>query len=82
MNNKTSEDSLLLIILIPSTVFSTILLILFILTLCVIIRMCVAKKSLEDPNQQPMYEDITQCRKDIIPMDENTAYAHIKNFEK
>ena len=76
MNNKTSEDSLLLIILIPSTIFSTIiLLVLFIVTLYVIIRMCVAKKNSGDHNQEPTYDEITQCRKDI-PMDENSAYGH------
>ena len=42
--------------------------------------MCVAKKISEDSNQQPTYEEIIQCRKDI-PMDENTAYGNIKSFE-
>ena len=73
--------TLLLIILIPSTIFSTILLMLFIVTLCVIKRMCVAKKTLDNHNQEPTYEEIAQCRKDIS-MDENTAYGHIKCFEK
>ena len=41
--------------------------------------MCVAKKSLEDHiNQQPTYEEITQCRKDSnIEMELNTSYGHI-----
>ena len=73
--------TLLLIILIPSTIFSIISLMLFIITLCVVIRMCVAKKTSEDPKQQPVYEEIAQCRKDI-PMDENTAYSNIKCSEK
>ena len=77
LNNETFEDSLLLIILIPSTIFPTILLILFMVTLCVIIRTCMAKKTLDDPNQQPTYYDeITECHK-AIPMEENAAYGHI-----
>ena len=66
----------LLIILIPLIVFVTVLIMFFVLTLCTIKRMCVAKKTSEDLNQQPTYEEITQCHKDIL-MDENVAYGHI-----
>ena len=82
LNNETFEDSLLLIILIPSTIFSTILLILFIITLCVIIRTCMAKKTLDDHNQQPTYYDeITECHK-AMSMEEMLHMAilsHIQN---
>ena len=77
--NETSEDNILLIILIPSTIFPIILLISFIVTLCVIIRMCVAKKTLDEDhiNEEPKYyEEITQCRKEI-QMEENAAYGNI-----
>ena len=73
--------SLLLIILIPSTVFPTILLILFIVTLCVIKRTCLAKKTLDDHNKEPTYEEITQSHK-AIPMEENAAYGHIITYTK
>jgi hypothetical protein len=38
----------------------------------------VDKKTLDEDhiNQEPMYEEITQCRKEM-PMEENTAYGHI-----
>ena len=62
---------LLLLIIVP-----TILIIIFVLTLCVIKRMGVANKTSEDHNQQPTYEEITQCPKDIL-MEENAAYGHI-----
>ena len=78
LNNGTS---LLLIILIPSIIFPTILLILFIVTLCVIIRMCVAKKTLDDHNKEPTYEETTQSHK-AIPMEENAAYGHIYHIYK
>jgi membrane protein implicated in regulation of membrane protease activity len=81
LNNETSKDSLLLIALIPSTIFSIVLFILFVLTLCVIVRKCVDKKTLDEDhvNQEPTYEDITQCRKEM-PMEENAAYGNIKYY--
>ena len=82
LSNKTSGNTLL-IILIPSIIFATISIMIFlVLLLCVIKRMCVAKKSTsEDPNQQPTYEEITRCRKGI-PMEENTAYGHVIHATK
>ena len=79
-DNKTSEE---IIILIPSIIFTTILIILFVLTLCAIKRrVCVAKKTLEeDHNQPPTYEEITQCHKDIL-MEENDAYGHITHASR
>jgi hypothetical protein len=80
LNNETSEDSLLLITLIPSTIFLIVLIILFVLTLCVTVRKCVDKKTLdEDITQEPTYEEITQCHKEM-PMEENAAYGNIKYY--
>ena len=81
MNNETSDSAVedgALTILIPSSILSTfVVIILFALTLCAIKRMCVAKKTDEDHiNQQPVYEEVTQCHKGI-PMEENAAYGHI-----
>ena len=75
MNNKTSVNTLL-IILIPLISFTLIVIILLIL-LCAIIRVCVAKQlTSEDPNQQPTYEEITQDHIKIS-MEGNAAYGHI-----
>ena len=64
-----------MIILIP--LISTILITLFVIILCALKRICVAKKtSKEDHNQQPTYEEITQYHKDnVIIMEENAAYV-------
>ena len=44
--------------------------------------MCVTKKtSEEDHNQQPTYEEITQCHKEVL-MEENAAYGHITRATK
>ena len=72
-----SSVNSLLIILTPSIIVATTLIILFVLTLCDIKRMCVTKKtSKEDHSEQPTYEEITQCHKEIL-MEENTAYGYI-----
>jgi ABC-type siderophore export system fused ATPase/permease subunit len=72
VGTKTSQSTLL----ISLTILATILIIISLaLTICVIQRMCMAKKtSEEDRNQQPTYEDIIQSHKEI-PMEENTAYG-------
>ena len=49
------------------------------LTLCAIKRiiLCEAKKTtVEDPNQQPTYEEIMQSHKDVL-MEGNAAYGHV-----
>ena len=90
MINKTSdsEDILLLIILIPSTILSTIaiLFVILILTLFVVMRICVAKKTLDEDhsNEDPTYDDIVPCHQDniIIPLEENAAYGHVTRTTK
>lgn len=74
----TSENNLV-IILIPSITFGTIILITIIsvIVLCAIKRMCLVQKTSEDPNQQPIATIITQRHKEI-PMEENAAYAHVQ----
>ena len=82
MNNKTSVNTLL-IILIPVISFTLIIVTIFLVFLCAIIRMCAAKQSTsEDPNQQPTYEEImiTQDHNIIISMEGNAAYAHITQY--
>ena len=78
MNNKTSVN-ILLIILIPIISFTLIIVTIFLVLLCAIIRMCAAKQSTsEDPNQQPTYEEIMITQDHIkISMEGNAAYAHI-----
>ena len=79
MNNNASEsEDTLLFVLIPSVTCATLLIIIIIivLTLCAVKRICVTKETSEDPNQQPTYEEITQCYKDIL-MEENAAYGNI-----
>jgi hypothetical protein len=79
-----SENYSLLIIVLPvvcGTVFLLVL-ITFTIILCAIVRMCVAKRSLEeDINQQPTYAEIGQCRKDTddIQLELNTSYGHIRH---
>ena len=82
LSNKTSGNTLL-IVLIPLIIFITILIIVFVLiiTLCAVKAMCVAKKTSEDHNQQPTYEEITQCHKEV-QMEENTAYGHITHARR
>ena len=78
LSNKTSGNTLT-IILTPSVISATTLIILFfVLTLCATKRMilCEAKKTTEDPNQQPTYEEIMQCHKDVL-MEGNAAYDHV-----
>ena len=41
--------------------------------------MCVTKKTLDDHNQEPTYEEIIRCHK-AIPMEENAAYGHIITY--
>ena len=77
MNNKTSVN-ILLIILIPLISFALIVTI-FSILICAIIRVCVAKRSTsesEDLNQEPTYEEITQDHIKIS-MEGNAAYAHV-----
>ena len=71
LSNRTSWNTLLII---PLTIVAIILIIIvFALTICAIKRMCVAKKTSEkDQNQQPTYEEITWCHKEIS-MEENAA---------
>ena len=68
----------MLIILIPSVICATLLItiIVIVLTLCAVKRICVTKETSEDPNQQPTYEEITQCYEDML-MEENAAYGNI-----
>ena len=76
-----SQNYILLIIILPVACGTVLLFVLisFVIIPCVIRRMRVAKKSLEDHiNQQPMYEEITQCYKDSsIEMELNASYGHI-----
>ena len=77
VNNKTSMN-ILLIILIPLISFTLIVIVtIFSILLCAIIRVCVAKRSTsEDPNQQPTYEEITQDHIKIS-MEGNAVYGHV-----
>ena len=76
MNNKTSVN-ILLIILIPLISFTFIFIVFSVLPICAIKRKCKKLTSeLEDPNQQPTYEEITQDHIKIS-MEGNTAYAHV-----
>ena len=79
MSNKTSGNTLL-IILIPLIIFVTIFLVL-IITLCAVKTMCVPKKTSEDLNQQPTYEEITQCHTGML-MEGNAAYGHITHASR
>ena len=76
-----SQNYTLLTIVLPVACGTVLLLVLisFVIILCVTRRMRVTKKSLEDHiNQQPMYEEITQCYKDSnIEMELNTSYGRI-----
>ena len=75
-----SQNYTLLTIVACGTVLLLVL-ISFVIILCIIRRMRVSKKSLEDHiNQQPTYEEITQCRKDSnIKMELNASYGHIQH---
>ena len=75
---NTSPGNNLLTILAPSIISAIILISLpLVLTLCAILRIYVTKEtSLEDHNQQPTYEEISD-HKDNIPMEENAAYENI-----
>ena len=76
-----SQNYTLLTVVLPFACGTVLLfvLIIFVIILCVIRRTRVAKKSLEDHiNQQLMYEEIVQCRKDSnIEMELNTSYGRI-----
>ena len=50
------------------------------LTLCAIKKMCVTKKtskSVEEPKQQPIYDEIPQYNHEEILVEGNTAYGHV-----
>ena len=73
-NNKAFGNTLLIIITILS---GAILILLIILTLCAIKRKCVAiKTSVEDPKQQPIYDDIKPYFEEI-QVEGNAAYGHV-----
>ena len=78
MSNRTSWNTLLIISLtIVAIIIFLIILIISSLTICAITRMCMAKKTSEkDQNQQPTYEEITQCHEEIS-VEENAAYDHV-----
>ena len=77
VNNKASDSvNILLIILIPLISFALIVTI-FSILICVITRVCVAKRSTSmDLNQEPTYEEITGDHIKIS-MEGNAAYAHV-----
>ena len=75
-NNKAFGNTLL-IITITTILSGAILILLIILTLCAIKRKCVAKKtSVEDPKQQPIYDDIKPYYEEI-QVEGNDAYGHV-----
>ena len=75
MSEKTSGNTLLTV-LIPLIVSAIILTsLLLILILCAILRIYVTKETLEDLNQEPTYEEISDHKH--IPMEENAAYDNI-----
>ena len=59
----------------------TVLILLIILTLYAIKRKCVAKKtSVEEPKQQPIYDEITQYNEEI-QVEGNAAYGHVMHVK-
>ena len=79
-NNKASGNILLIIVLILS---GAILIILILLALYVIKRtLCVAKKnSVEEPKQQPIYDEIKPYHEEI-QVEGNAAYGHMIHARK